>query len=913
MARRRSGDAGDLTAYRRKRRFDRTPEPAGDESRSEAPGEKKKGAQGRDAGNRSARDRAAGSRARAARDEKAPGTATDGWCYVIHKHDASRLHFDLRLELDGVLVSWAVPKGPSLDPGEKHLAVRVEDHPLEYGEFEGVIPQGEYGGGTVMLWDRGRWEPEGDPRRSLQKGKLTFALHGDKLEGRWTLARMGGKAADGDKNWLLIKKRDEHAGAGRDIDAERPRSVLTGRTMDEIAGAADRVWSGAAGELETPAAAEIPDPANLPQARKGSLPRTFRPQLATLVKSPRRGDDWLHEIKFDGYRLLAFLERGQVRLITRNGKDWTHRFPSLAEALAELPADTALLDGEAAVVDEHGRTDFQSLQNALRAEGRPGGQSRQLVLFLFDLMHLDGQDLTRTPLVDRKRMLERLLAIGRSTVGPLRYSEHIRGSGEEVHDKACRLNLEGIVSKRADAVYEQKRSAGWVKIKCARRQELVVGGWLESDRRQGLRSLLLGYHDGEGRLVFAGKVGTGFTEASRASLGERLAGLERKTSPFRDPPREPAKRVHWVRPELVCEVEFTEWTTDGLLRHPSFKGLREDKPASEVVRETPAPAHPTGPTGSGGSGGPGGPERGADVTTPRALKTDVRLTSPDRVLFPGAGITKGELAVYYEDVGDLILPHVAHRPLTLVRCPEGHHKECFYQKHHTGTMPDAVHGVDVQEKAKERVYLTIEDLRGLLSLVQMGALELHPWGARNDRLDRPDLMFFDLDPGPDVALDQVAAAAQRIRDRLAGLGLRSFAKTSGGKGYHVVVPLVRRSGWDQVKGFAKALAEELTRESPDEFVAVMTKARRRGRVFVDYLRNSRGATSVAAFSTRAREGAPVSAPVSWDEVAAGVAPDAFRLDNLRQRLAAPRLDPWADYFEVRQSLTTAMRRELGAP
>ncbi len=862
---------GDLTTYRGKRHFDRTPEPGADDRRP---------------------------------------AAAPGWSFVIHKHDARSLHYDLRLELDGVLKSWAVPKGISYDPRQRHLAIHVEDHPLAYGDFEGVIPAGEYGGGTVMVWDRGTWEPDGDPHRGLAKGKFTFTFHGQKLRGGWTLTRMGGKANEGDKdNWLLIKRRDDEADAERDVDEQEPRSVLSGRTMAEIARAADRVWSSEAPRI---------DAGTLPGARQRALPRALRPQLATRVDHTPTGDGWLHEIKYDGYRLLVFVQDGEARLVTRGGKDWTDRFPSLAAAAARLPVSSALLDGEACVVDAHGRTDFQALQNRLGT-----ANTDDVALLLFDLVHLDGYDLTQVPLSARKTALRRLLvAAGVISVGdgdrsptdrissavsesPLRFSDHIAGSGPDVYALACRLDLEGVVSKKADSVYESRRSRSWVKTKCQHRQEFVIGGWLPSDKRTGLRSLLLGTHGENGDLVYAGKVGTGFTDTSLRDLARRLRPLALDASPFVDAESIHEHKARWVRPELVCEVEFSEWTSEGRLRHPSFKGLREDKSPNQVVREDPRTA------GAAASGPRGG-------KTPRRAEIDdleVRITHPDRVLFPDAGLTKGDLARYYADVSDLLLPHVANRPLTLVRCPAGRHKACFYQKHHAGHLPQAVGGVAVAEREQERMYLTIDDREGLLSLIQMGAIELHPWSARNDRLDRPDLMVFDLDPGPGVPVRRIADAALRIRDRLADLDLVSFAKTSGGKGYHVVVPLVRRAEWDEVRAFSHAVARELARDTPREIVTVATKSKREGRVFVDYLRNSRGATSVAALSTRAREGAPVSMPVSWEEVAEAVAPDAFTLNIIGERLAGwrrnTRLDPWREYFSVRQSITVAARRAVG--
>lgn len=810
-----------------------------------------------------------------------------GRLYVIQKHAASRLHYDLRLELGGYLKSWAVPKGPSLVAGEKRLAVQVEDHPIGYGTFEGIIPEGEYGGGTVMLWDRGEWKPEGDPEDEYARGRLHFELFGEKLRGSWALARMGGEG----KDWLLIKRRDAFARKRDAFTGKSDRSVLTGRTMKEIAAAKDAVWqeggivrpppaeSVAGPESFAPSIKKIPfDPSTLTRAVRGDIPADLKPQLAILADTPPEGDEWLHEIKYDGYRLMARITGGTVRLISRNGKDWTGRFSDLADDLTNLPPADAVLDGEIVVQRPDGTTDFQALQNHL--QGIPSGK---LLFYLFDILYFGGYDLTNSPLSERKDLLRRLLDQMPPGPATLRYSDHIEGKGGAVYRHACRFILEGIISKRRDSPYQQKRNRSWIKVKCQSRQEFVIGGYTPpSGGRTGFGALLLGYYNGESSLHYCGKVGTGFTESLLKSLTARLEALRSETPLFENPPigRE-ARDIRWVRPELVAEVEFTAWTREGILRHPSFKGLREDKPAAEVRREA------------------GGMFPSREI---RSTVAGVRLTHPERVLYPDQGITKFALARYYEKVADHILPHLIHRPLTLVRCPRGAEKTCFYQKHFEEDVPDNLRGVLVRESDGEGMYAVADDLKGLIRLVQMGVLEIHLWNSREEKLEFPDMMIFDLDPGPGVAWERVVWAALRLRDTLSGIGLRSFLKTSGGKGFHVVVPLVPESGWDAVKNFSREVAENLVRRHPDRFVATMSKKEREGKIFIDYMRNGRGATTVAVYSTRAATGAPVSAPIGWDELSPGLKANAFNIDNLPARLSSMGEDPWKDFLRVSQSI-----------
>jgi bifunctional non-homologous end joining protein LigD len=942
-----------LEQYRRKRDFSRTPEPAG-----------------------------------AKRPRRSPGKAAAGLSFVVQKHAARRLHYDLRLEMDGVLKSWAVPKGPSLDPHEKRLAVQVEDHPIEYGGFEGIIPAGEYGGGTVQLWDRGTWSSlEGEPLAAWRKGKLKLELQGEKLRGGWTLVRMtGSRAGDNHENWLLIKENDDTARPGSDdaLVREQADSVESGQTIEEIAADPPRVWGadgatelapaakraakprraarsgaakGAPGAKAAGATSRAAAPARtrasgrrsladlasaVPGARRGALPRTVEPELATLVSEPPSGGQWLHEIKFDGYRVVCEVRSGKARLLTRHGKDWSDRFAPVAAAAAELPVDTAVLDGEVTVLLPDGKTSFQALQESIGdgdgAAARLAGAA--MVYFAFDLLHLDGYDLRAAPLAQRKAALRALLDEAGVIAGdgPIRWSDHVTGQGEDFYRQACRFGLEGIVSKRADLAYRSGRGKDWLKVKCLQRQEMVIGGFTEPEgARAGLGALLLGVYEG-GRLVYAGKVGTGFSARALVELRRRLERMERQSPPFANPPRgAEARGAHWVEPKLVCEVAFTEWTRDGHLRHPTFQGLREDKAAREVRRELPQPP-PTAKRGAArtAKAAKAAPRpRAATVKTAGAKAAagkaedrrvgrvgrvgraaagevaGVRLTHPDKVIFPGRGLTKLDLARYYERIADWVLPHLANRPLVLVRCPEGQGGECFYQKHLTDQFPAAVLRVAVEEGGKTVSYGAIDSLPGLISLVQMGALELHIWGAHRDQIERPDYAVFDLDPDAGLPWQRVVEAALGLRDLLAETGLRTFLKTTGGKGLHVVLPLARRHGWDELKTFTRAVVEGMVASQPDRYTANPLKARRQGRIYVDYLRNGRGATSIAAYSCRSRPGAPVSTPLAWEELAGDVRADTFTIENLPERLESLDDDPWREMSAVKQSITAAVKRRWG--
>lgn len=776
--------------------------------------------------------------------------------FVIQKHAARRLHYDLRLEMDGVLKSWAVTRGPSLVPGEKRLSVHVEDHPMDYGGFEGTIPEGQYGAGTVIVWDRGTWTPVTDSKKGYAKGHLEFELQGEKLTGRWHLVRMAGKPRDKHENWLLIKGEDASArdASAPDILEERPESAKTGRLIEEVAGR----------------------PAAKPRARTAAKkpasppPDFIPPMLATLVKTIPADDRWLHEIKFDGYRIQARISGGEVRLFTRSGRDWTDRFGTdLGKALAALPVETAVLDGEI-VVETAGRSsDFSALQADL-AEGR----TDRMLYYVFDILHRDGKDLTALPLVDRKRLLSSVLDKAKD---PIRISEHLTEQGEIVLRHACRMGLEGIVSKLRDSPYRPGRGTSWVKSKCSARQEFVIGGFVPSTAsRHAIGSLVLGVQDGSG-LRAVGRVGTGFSVALAEDLFTRLEAMATDHSPFTPPlPRSEARGVRYVRPDLVAEVDFRAWTADGHLRHASFRGLREDKDPREVTGDGLPPVTPA-------------------VEQARPAVRRIKLTHPDRVYWPDEGITKAQLADYYTEVWPWIAPHVTGRPLALLRVPDGVGGQSFFQKHEWKGMNAAILRVQDPAEPQDQPSLAIADLDGLVALAQSAALEIHPWGSTLADWERPDRIVIDLDPGEDVDWPEIVSAAGEVRARLKEVGLVPFVKTSGGKGLHVVAPLQPKAEWPAVKSFCHDLAKAMARDDPDRFVSTVTKSKRQGKILVDYLRNQRGATAVAAYSTRARPGAHVSAPLTWEELADGALPADFTILSMPARLAALRRDPWADF------------------
>ena len=850
--------------------------------------------------------------------------------YVVQKHAATRLHYDFRLELDGTLKSWAVPKGPSLDPAQKRLAVHVEDHPLDYAAFEGVIPPKQYGAGTVLIWDRGSWHPEGDPRESYRRGVLKFRLDGQKLHGAWTLVRMQHRREkereNGKENWLLIKERDGEAKAGKaaEIVETLTDSVESGRGLKEVEAEGSRVWqSNRASSKAVPTPRRLPDVdrsavptkraqyslpstrsySSLPGVVKAVQPDWIAPQLATLVDRMPSNGEWLHEIKYDGYRILCCVRGGKVRLYTRHANDWTAKLRAQADAVAAFGMKNAWLDGEAVVFTDGGRTDFQALQNAFDSSF-----TGRIVYCLFDLLYLEGYDLRSTPLVERKRLLFSLVGEHAANgEGLLRYSDHIHGQGVEVFAEACRQGLEGLIAKRADSPYRSGRTRSWLKIKCEQRQEFVIGGFTEpAGSRRGFGALLVGYYDG-GRLRYAGKVGTGFSDATLRRLHGTLVARERSRPPFADPPIGfEARGVHWVNPDLVAEVRFAEWTKEGILRQPSFQGLRTDKPAREIVRE-----QPQAPSQAPSIDGMSQPRHKGRQPSKQSMpaRSRTHLTNPDRVLYPDLGLTKADLARYYEQVGEWILPHLRGRPLTLVRCPEGYQK-CFYQKHVNERVPQAISRVEIEEDDSRATYMVADTLDAVLGLVQMGVLELHTWGATRDRLDRPDRLTFDLDPDPTVPWTQVVEAARLTRTLLEELDLVCFLKTTGGKGLHVVVPIQRSHDWDEVKAFAKAVADHMVAAIPQRFTSNMAKRVRKGKIFIDYLRNARGATAIAAYSPRAKPGAPVSVPIAWEELSTEVSSDHFTIMNVPARLKQLRRDPWKGYDDSARRLTAGMKKRL---
>ncbi|HEY4202372.1 MAG TPA: DNA ligase D [Devosiaceae bacterium] len=806
--------------------------------------------------------------------------------FVVQQHAATRLHWDFRLELDGVLKSWAVTKGPSDNPKDKRLAVRVEDHPFDYATFEGTIPEGQYGGGTVMLWDEGTWEPVGDPHKGLADGDLKFRLNGSRMKGEWVLVHMKGRDSGKRENWLLIKHHDEYATDDEKTLVEKhTTSVETGRNLDDIAKGLKSRKTAAKPKVWT-------------HGKAVALPAFRPPQLATLVDEVPQGSNWLFEMKYDGYRCLAAIAGEEVRLYTRNGNDWTTQFGTMREPLSRLTPGSALLDGEICAFNDQGRTDFSALKDAL-SDGSP------LVYFVFDLLEQDGESLEDLPLVERKQHLAKLLGKVRKDA-PIQFSEHVQGNGEKVFKALCESGYEGTIAKQAGEPYRSDRSRSWLKIKCLQRQEFVIGGWRPSTKRNRFASLLLGTWE-DGKLIYRGRVGTGFNEKNGAALQKLLDARARQTPAFDSVPRDIARVANWVEPDLLGEVAFTEVTPDNVLRHPSFVGLREDKPARSVSLEKPvAPPKPAK------SAPPAARiqmdwHHGAEV----AEREGVHLTSPERVAYPEQGITKGELVAYYDAVIGAMLPYTADRPLSLVRCPQGRSKYCFFQKHDSGGFPEQVKKVPITEKdGSKEDYLYVDDLAGIIAAVQMNALEFHIWGARRDRIEQPERIIFDIDPDEGLDFDMVRQAALFMRDGLADLGLQTFPMVTGGKGIHVIAPLKRQAEWPDVKAFCKGFAQQLSDAEPERFVATMAKVKRKGRMFIDYLRNERGSTAIAPYSTRSRDGAPVATPVTWEEIETIAGANVFSLAEAAARASGP--DPWKGYETARKPITKAMLKKVGA-
>ncbi|RQU74461.1 DNA ligase D [Burkholderia cenocepacia] len=933
--------AGKLDPYRRKRHFGATPEPEG------AHGKRRTKADAKG-------DTKAGTKPKA----KPAARASHPLRFVIQEHHARRLHYDFRLELDGTLKSWAVPKGPSFDPQVKRLAVHVEDHPLEYASFEGEIPAGHYGAGSVVVWDEGTWTPDGGvarAREGYRAGKLSFRLDGEKLHGGWALVRSG-RQEGRQEQWLLIKERDDDARSADEFDVvgERPGSVHDGAsngaahkraarrgrsTGDAGDGHDARHASDASHEShESPRPA---DPSQVEGAVRAPLPERVAPQLATLVDAPPTHGGWCYELKFDGYRILARIAgkgaRRRVTLMTREGRDWTAKLRAQRDALAALDVDDAWLDGEAVVLGENGLPDFQALQNAFGAD-----RSDTVTFFVFDLPYLDGYDLRDAPLTARRALLEPLLAS--SDPARVRFSPDLGEDVASLIASACDTGLEGLIGKRADSRYRAGRSPAWIKLKCRRRQEFVIGGFTEpSGSRHGFGALLLGVHEpapagkrrrGPTPLRYVGRVGTGFDARMLDRLAAILRKHERDTMPFDAPPRERTRtRVHWVEPTLVAECEFAEWTGDGIVRQAAFIALRDDKPAEQIVREMPkhtetevtmdqrqTPHDDTRKRASPAARDTADRKRPSraraaaraegDASGPDTLGR-VRITHPERVLDPQSGTRKIDLARYWQWVAPWLLADLKGRPVSLVRAPGDIAGELFFQKHaerreipfvtqHEGLDPG--HGP----------LLSIDSVDALLGAAQMGTVELHTWNAHASNIERPDRIVFDLDPDPALPWRTMIDAAQLVRGLLDELGLVSFCKTSGGKGLHVVVPLTRHAGWDDVKDFSRAVAQHVAGTLPDRFTATMGPRHRRGKIFVDYLRNGRGASTIAAYSVRARPGMGVSVPLDWDEVPDTTGGAQWTIDTLHERLDTLKRDPWEGYASTRQRITAAMRARLDA-
>ncbi|HEY4274855.1 MAG TPA: DNA ligase D [Rhizomicrobium sp.] len=825
--------------------------------------------------------------------------------YVIQKHAATRLHYDFRLEWHGTFRSWAVTRGPSLDPTDKRLAVEVEDHPLDYGDFEGTIPKGQYGGGTVMLWDRGYWEPEGDADAMLEKGDLKFTLEGEKLHGSWVLVRMRhDKFKNKRSNWLLIKHHDKFArdGEGEAI-LEKDHSVASGRAMTAIEKGsgkkpkafmraksfqADAVWSSKARKSDPDAELE---PARAKAKKVKTLPAFVAPQLSQLVDQPPGGAGWVHEVKFDGYRMQLRVANGKANLLTRNGLDWTAKFAAIAKAGAKLP--DGIIDGEICALNHNGAPDFAGLQAALS-----DSKTDALIFFAFDLLFADGEDLRPLSLIERKKRLEALL--GKSSA-PLRYVEHFTSGGDAVLLSACRMELEGIVSKRADAPYKSGRGDSWTKAKCRAGHEVVIGGWSTTNGK--FRSLLAGVHRGN-HLVYVGRVGTGYSAPKVKALLPRLKAMAAKTSPFggkNAPRREPG--VQWLKPELVAEIEFAGWTGDGMVRQAAFKGLRADKPAEDVEAETPRKAKKLA------SPAPAKTAPAKARAKSEAVVMNIPISHPDKALWPDAGdgepVTKLELARYYEAIGEWMLPHIKGRPCSIVRAPDGIAGERFFQRHAMPGHSSLLKQVKVSGDRKP--YLQIDRVEALAAVAQSGGLELHPWNCAPDHPDQPGRFVFDLDPSPDLGFDDVVAAAKELKTRLEELGLMPFVKTTGGKGLHVVTPFDagKTLGWKEAKAIAREICARMAADSPEKYLVNMSKEKRKGKIFLDYLRNDRMATAVAPLSPRARDGATVSMPLDWSAIKKGLDPKRFTIRTAPALLR--KTAPWKDYAKAQKPLLAVLK------
>jgi len=842
-----ASEKANLQEYRRKRDFSRTPEPSGDAATS------------------------------------------TGNIFVVQKHAASHLHYDFRLRLHGALKSWALPKGPSLDPTQHRLASETEDHPLEYAHFEGVIPAGEYGGGTVLIWDIGEWEPLEGGKQGYYQGRLHFALHGERLRGRWTLIREDKET----RSWRLVKDADEFASP--DDILEEATSVVTGRTLEEIGRDQDRLWSSTRGEVSRPV---------FGHALGGTFPTCIAPQPPTLVAQVPEGDDWLHEIKYDGYRMVCRIDKEGtgVRFFTRKGIDFTDRLPTLRRAVARLPVRQAWIDGEIVVFTAGGRSDFHSLQDALMS-GREG----DITYVVFDLMNYEGYDLRGAPLSERKAILADLV----TGIDQVRYVDHVVGHGDEFYQAACTQGLEGIVCKQPDAPYTSEPSRRWLKVKCSQRQEFVVGGFTESGVGRPFGSLLAGYYDREGHLVFAGKIKSGYSASHSEELLATLRRYEQPEPPFINPPAGVEYRnPHWLRPELVAEVAHAGISGKGMLRNASYKGLREDKSPREVHLEIPESSRdvpePTPPSPELLTQSLSEPvAQTTPQTSPHSTLTPVSMPQPQQArkelpVFPHERLRRADLVDYYTLVAPRMLPHIADRPLTLIVCPTNIYR-CQFKKHATN-FPPPVRPLDIA--GHEERYLAVDDAEGLQVLVRMGAVEFHAWQSRFADLEHPDRLLFDLDPPEEgYPWEELAEAALLLKIHLQGHGLETFLQTTGGKGYYLVAPLDATKEWKDVTAFARRVSEEMEESRPDRFTAKLAKNERGGRIYVDWMRNGRGAHGAEPYSVRARPGAPVATPIGWEELVKGVKPDSFSVLNMRERLERLERDPWEAFLALRQTFS----------
>ncbi len=784
----------------------------------------------------------------------------EGLRFVVQRHLARSDHYDFRLEWDGALLSWAVPKGPSYNTRDKRLAVHVEDHPLEYRNFEGVIPKGEYGGGTVMLWDEGTWEPFVNVEEGLREGSLKFALRGKRLRGRWALVRMKPKAGEADQNWLLLKEKDAYAKPDGETFAPAT-SVRTGRTMEEIEkGEDEKITRNPFQQADV--------------------------QLARLVSEVPQGEGWLYELKYDGYRILAYIEAGGVQFITRNGNDYTNRFQHVADDLMDWSSGRAMvLDGEMVITDEKGRTDFQALQNYMK---NPKGKN--LTYIVFDLLALDGTDLRGRRLIERKELLEALM---KDAPKNLHYSRHSMGSGSESFAAACGLGLEGVIGKKADSTYSGTRNGDWIKLKCDKRQEFVIGGYTLTDKKtSGVSALLLGVYENE-EFVYTGRAGTGLSATDMKELETKFEHLKRPSAPFKLAPEARANEtISWLEPELVAEIKFSEWTEDNLLRQASFKGLRTDKAPGDIKREkADDETQPRSPAKE--------LEETVEANDGNVIIEGVKITSPDKVIFGDPKITKADVARYYAQVSGRMLPYVSGRILSIVRCPKGVSQSCFYKKHPGPDSKGIMTMPIMNSDGETEDYFYIEDVSGLISEAQMGTLEFHTWGSRADELEKPDVMVFDLDPDEGMDLSTVRLGVKDLKSVLEELSLVSYLKTSGGKGYHVVLPLKPAVSWEAFHDFARRVAEVMESKWPDRYTSNVRKNKRVNKIFIDWIRNGRGATSVAPYSIRARTGARVSMPITWEELDT-VAPDGVTMADALIRVAGD--DPWKEFFQNHQAL-----------